>query len=300
MHATLIVCARAQQYFEKTRALRLDRRSQGHGRFRGEKQKGKRLLQVKFYSGVSVAQITNRNVLPDVKIEIAATRGYDEGSLNRGRPDDFVVDKPFYVFKHGISLIARFGERSVGVRPEQNRVGAVDSDKAQPAQSLSDRVRIFSDVARERHLRIAGSLPDANNPGGVVAFENGSIFGESELPCSVLCGLPVGIVRATIDVVDGLARQFERNAQFNQRFNFALSRDDAALGSRNFGRRDFLQMPGAHRRERRAGRPLYVDNAAPGKVTLERARSFFFDLSPRAIGNRRQFAMQVIHEGCLL
>ena len=59
-------------------------------------------------------------------------------------------------------------------------------------------------------------------------------------------------------------------------------------------------MAGADGGEAGAARALHVDDAPPGKVALERARCFLFDLGPCRIGNRGELAMQVIHVGCLL
>ena len=52
-------------------------------------------------------------------------------------------------------------------------------------------------------------------------------------------------------------------------------------------------VPTAERRG--AGRPLHVDDAPSGKVALERARCFLFDLSPGGIGNGGKLAMEIIH-----
>ena len=58
-------------------------------------------------------------------------------------------------------MIARFGERRVGVGAEQHGVGTVDADQPQLAQSLRDGVGIVPHVRRKRHDRVAGPLTDS-------------------------------------------------------------------------------------------------------------------------------------------
>ena len=96
-------------------------------------------------------------------------------------------------------------------------------------------------------------------------------------------------------VVDGVARELERHAQFDDRLHFALTRAHA------FERRlDAVLVARADGGECGAARALDVHDAAARKGALEGARDFFFDLRPRGRGNRRQLAMEVIHTGVLL
>ena len=76
-------------------------------------------------------------------------------------------------------------------------------------------------------MRVAGSLADAHNAGGGIALEHGAILGKCELARRVLRRLPVGVVRAALHIVNRLAAQLERNAQFHQRLHFALAGEDA-------------------------------------------------------------------------
>src|SRR4029453_2027603 len=55
-------------------------RPQRDGGLGCEQQERQRLLEVEAYDAVGVAQIADRNVLPDVQVEIAATRGEHEGT----------------------------------------------------------------------------------------------------------------------------------------------------------------------------------------------------------------------------
>ena len=106
----------------------------------------------------------------------------------------------------------------------------------------------------------------------------------------ILHRLPVGVVRAALHVVDLLAIQFERDAQFDQRL------DDALAGQDTFGGRlDLAQMAGADRGQGGALRPFDVDHAPRGEIALEGARRLLLDLGPCRIGDRGQFTMQVIH-----
>ena len=68
--------------------------------------------------------------MANVKIEIAASGGNHEGTVNGGCPDDFVFDQAFYVFEHRIAVIAGFSEFGVSVGAEQNGIGTVDTDQA--------------------------------------------------------------------------------------------------------------------------------------------------------------------------
>ena len=60
-------------------------------------------------------------------------------------------------------------------------------------------------------IGIAGPLADASNASGGIPVEYGGVLGKGDLSRGVLRGLPVRVVRATIDVVDTFAIQFERN-----------------------------------------------------------------------------------------
>ena len=63
--------------------------------------------------------------------------------------------------------------------------------------------------------------------GGSVAVEDGPVFGEGDELRGILGRLPVGVFGAALDVVDLLAIEIERHAQFDQRVHLALPRDDA-------------------------------------------------------------------------
>ena len=133
---------------------------------------------------------------------------------------------------------------------------------------------------------IAGPLTNSHDTSRGVALEHSSVLGKRDFARGILRRLPVGVVRTTIDVVDRLALQLERHAQFDQRLHFSLSGDDAVLGWR-----DLLQVAGADGRETGAPRSLHVDDAPSGEIALERACCFLFDLRPGRIGNGGKLAM---------
>src|SRR5208283_118534 len=112
---------------------------------------------------------------------------------------------------HRVSVVTGFGERGVGVGAEEHRVRAVDPDETQLAQALSDGIGVLANVGGKRLDGIAGALADAPNAGGGIPVEYGGVLGEGDLSRGVLCGLPIGVVRASINVVDTFAIQFERN-----------------------------------------------------------------------------------------
>src|SRR5271157_1884034 len=261
-------------------------RRQRNGGLAREQQESESLLQIQADNSIGVAEVTDGEVLADVKVEIASTGGQHESTGNSGRPDDLIVDKALDMLQHRVPVVADLGECGVGVGAEQHRVGAVDTDETQPAQALGNGFRVLAHVGGERHDRIAGPLTDASNAGGSVALEYGVILGKGDQSRSVLRRLPVRVVRATINVVDRLAIQLERNTQLDQRLHLALPCDDAVPRSR-----DRLQVASADGGEAGAAWPMYVDDASSGQVALEGARCFLFDLSPRRIGNGGKLAM---------
>ena len=211
------------------------------------------------------------------------------------------------MFQHGVSVIAGLGQRGIGVGTEQHRVGTVDADEPQLAQALGDGIRILAHIAGQRHLRIAGSLPDAHDSGSGIALEYGAVLGKSELARGVLRRLPVRVVRATLDVVDRLALQFERNTQLDQRLHFALPGDDAVPRGR-----DRPQMAGADGGEAVPAGPCTSTTRRPARWRLSvrdvsssicaqaasemgassRCRLFMWDFSFKGTDTQRTIVLQ--------
>jgi hypothetical protein len=67
-----------------------------------------------------VAQITDREVLPDVQIEITATRGEHERAGDGRCPDDLLLDELSDMLQHGIPVVTGFGEGRIRVGAEQH------------------------------------------------------------------------------------------------------------------------------------------------------------------------------------
>ena len=112
-----------------SRLLRFRGRKQRHCSLCGEQQERERLLQVQADGVISVAEITDGDVLTDVQIEIAATGSQHECAGNGGGLDDFIFHQPFDVLQHRVSVVAGFGECSIGIGAEQYGIGAVDTDE---------------------------------------------------------------------------------------------------------------------------------------------------------------------------
>src|SRR5208283_4125345 len=181
-----------------------------------------------------------------------------------------------------VTVIAGLCKCSVGVGTQHDGVRAVDADEPQLTEGLGDGFRILADIGGEGQSGVAGSLTNADDAGRGIALEYGAIFGEGELARGVLGGLPVGVVGATIHVVDGLAVEVEGNAQLHEGLHFALPGEDAVLGRRNL-----LQVAGADGGEGRACGTLNVDDAAPGEVAMQIIHGRFLLLGNRYLANHR-------------
>jgi hypothetical protein len=131
-------------------------------------------------------------------------------------------------------------------------------------QGLREGFRILADIGGERFTGIAGALADAYDSSGGIALEDGAVFSECELSRSVLCGLPIGVVCAALNIVDHLAIEIERNAELDQGLGFALLSGDALAG-----RIDGALMTRAYGRQCGASGAVEIDNAATGQISLE-------------------------------
>src|SRR5580693_86682 len=83
--------------------LRLRGRNQRYGGLAGQQEERERLLQIQADGSISMAEITDGDVLADVQVEIAATSGQHESASDGGRPDDLIVDQSLNVFQHRVS-----------------------------------------------------------------------------------------------------------------------------------------------------------------------------------------------------
>jgi hypothetical protein len=143
----------------------------------------------------------------------------------------------------------------------------------------------------QREHGVGAAFADAGDARCLVAQEDGAVFGVGQLFGGVFGGLPVGVLRAALHVVDGFAREFKGHAQLDHGHDLALAGNDAFL--RRFERG---QVAGAHGRALRAGFGLDdVHHAAARQVAAEGAGDFFFNLRPGGAGDGGEFAVKVVH-----
>src|SRR5215510_6114852 len=95
-------------------------RCQRDGRLGREQQERQRLLEVETHDAVGVTQIADRDVLPDVQIEIAASRGEHEGTGDGRGPDDLVLDEFSDMLQHGIPVVTGLSEGRISIGAEQH------------------------------------------------------------------------------------------------------------------------------------------------------------------------------------
>src|SRR5262249_14150310 len=276
------------------RLLLCGRRQRDSGLSR-EHQECQRLLEVEAHNAVGVAQIADRDVLPDVQIEITAPRREHEGAGDGCGPDDLVLDQLSDMLQHGIPVVAGLGERRIGVGAQQHRIGSIDADETQLVQGLCDGIGIVTNICGQRQDRVAGPLPDAADARGGIALENGTVLGVGDLLRGLLCRLPVGVVRAPLHVINLLTIKLEWNPQLDHRLDLALPREDALVR-----RLDGLEVPGADGGKADTARRVHVNHAPSGEIALKGARRLLFDIRPRRFGNRGKLAVKVIHSDFLL
>jgi hypothetical protein len=246
--------------------LGLARWVESHGRFRRQVEKGEGLLQIESNAGVSVTRVADGDVLPEVKIEVAAASGDDESAVDSGSPDDFALDQAFHMLENRIPVITRLGKFGISIGAEQDRVRAVDTHETQLAQCLRKGFWILANVSGKWLFGITGALPDPYDSSGGVAFEDGAVFGKGQLPRSVLCGLPIRVICTAFYVVHHLTLKLKRHAQLDDGLYFALLSRNAISG-----RLDRTLMACAHCSQRCALRAVNIRNAAAGKIPLDRA-----------------------------
>lgn len=81
-------------------------------------------MQIESNTGVSVTRVADGDVLPEVKIEVAAASGDDESAVDGGSPDNFAFDQAFHVLENRIPVITRLGKFGISIGAEQDRVRA--------------------------------------------------------------------------------------------------------------------------------------------------------------------------------
>ena len=127
-------------------------------------------------------------------------------------------------------------------------------------------------------------------PGGLVAVEDGDVLAQGDLAHGLVELGQVGVVGAAVDVVELDPRDLELGAQLDEGEDLALRRGHA------FGRPGDLGDPAEV--GRRVGPPVRageVDQLAGGQVGGEARLGLVVDDVPAGVGDRGQFAVEVVH-----
>ncbi len=70
-----------------------------------------------------MAEVPDRNILPEVQLKVAAARRCNKRAFDRGRPNQVAVYNALHMLQHRISVIAGLGERRIFVGSQRNGVG---------------------------------------------------------------------------------------------------------------------------------------------------------------------------------
>src|SRR5271168_4742982 len=76
---------------------RLIGRREHDRRFARQDAKRERLLKIKPHGSVCVTEIADRDILPDIELEIASSRGQHKRTFDRRGPDDIAIYNPLHV-----------------------------------------------------------------------------------------------------------------------------------------------------------------------------------------------------------
>ena len=77
------------------------------------------------------ALVADRQVLPEMQLEVAAARGEHAAAVERRRPDDVAADDALDVVDGGIAVVAALAQGGVGAGAQQYRVWPVHAGQAQ-------------------------------------------------------------------------------------------------------------------------------------------------------------------------
>src|SRR6202012_2006173 len=132
---------------------------------------------------------------------------------------------------------------------------------------------------------------DAVDRRGGVTLEDGTVFDERQLLGGLLDRVPVGVLRAALDVVDFVPRQGERNPKPDKGFALSQVRFNAVGGGL-----DVEQATGADGRGDRA--PGLADSDRPPScdMAFERPCRLQLDFFPGGLGDRCQVAVELVHQ----
>ncbi len=115
------------------------------------------------------------------------------------------------VFADRVAVLGRLAHRRVDVGGQQHGIGSVDAGEPQLGERLADHVGNLTGVVGQSQRRIGRGLPDALDARGRVSLEDRPVLHERKLLRGILDGIPVGVLRPALDVVDVGALQGERN-----------------------------------------------------------------------------------------
>src|SRR5258707_5798305 len=196
---------------------------------------------------------------------------------------------------HRITMVGCLADRGIRVCAEQQCVGPADAGEPQRREGLADDVRVLPGVGRHGKPGIRRSLPDADDACRRVALEDRAVLGESHDARGILDRLPVRVLGATLDVIDGLPADGERHPELDDRLRGPRPREHARRR-----RLDVTPMTGSYcgRRARLRARDLRYP--AAGQVQREGAPGFFLNAGPGRGGDWRELAVQVVHSWALL
>ena len=80
-----------------------------------------------------MAEVTDRNVLSDIELEVTASRGEQEGAGDGWSPDDIAIDNPLDVLQHWIPMVADLCKLCIFIGPQQNGIRPIHPDQPQLA-----------------------------------------------------------------------------------------------------------------------------------------------------------------------
>ena len=176
-------------------------------------------------------EVADRQVLAEAQLEVAAAGGEQERAVDGGRPDDLPVDDAGQVLADRVAVIGGLAHHRVGVGRQQQRERAAHPGQPQRAHRLADDVRVVADLGGQRERRVGRALPDPGDAGGRVALEDGPVLGEGDLLGRVLDRLPVGVLRAALDVVHAVPADRERDPELDQRLRDARAAITPSAGA---------------------------------------------------------------------
>src|SRR5262249_3618021 len=104
-----------------------------------------------------MTEITDRDVLANMQIEIATASSQDKGAGDRRGPNNLAVDDPPEVLQHRVSVVSGLGDGCVLVGAQQHRIWTIDADETQLTERVGNGVGIVAYIGGQRLDRVAGT-----------------------------------------------------------------------------------------------------------------------------------------------